>query len=55
MTLAYVTACGGDLGEWERRWREVERLSVPSAEDAAMANGRSPYPGLATFQPEDAQ
>ncbi len=23
VTLAYVKACGGDLAEWERRWREA--------------------------------
>ncbi|WP_328470806.1 hypothetical protein OHA21_05495 [Actinoplanes sp. NBC_00393] len=57
VTLAYVAACDGDLVEWERRWREAERLSVAPAEDPAAANGygRSPYPGLAMFQPEDAQ
>ncbi|MCT7356682.1 helix-turn-helix transcriptional regulator, partial [Streptomyces sp. 15-116A] len=22
VTLAYVEVCGGDAGEWERRWRE---------------------------------
>ncbi|MBE1489166.1 nSTAND1 domain-containing NTPase [Plantactinospora soyae] len=55
VTLAYVAACGGDLPEWERRWREAERLSVAPAEDPNTANGRSPYPGLAMFQPEDAE
>ncbi|WP_328473354.1 hypothetical protein OHA21_12280 [Actinoplanes sp. NBC_00393] len=57
VTLAYVAACDGDLVDWERRWREAERLSVAPAGDPAAANGygRSPYPGLAMFQPEDAQ
>jgi WD40 repeat protein len=55
VTLAYVAACGGDTREWERRWREAERLTVAPYGDPAPANGhgRSPYPGLATFQPED--
>lgn len=57
VTLAYVAACGGDLQEWERRWWEVERLSTAPADDpgTAKGDGRSPYPGLATFQPEDAE
>ncbi|MBM2614506.1 hypothetical protein JIG36_02910 [Actinoplanes sp. LDG1-06] len=50
VTLAYVTACDGDVEEWERRWREAERpVPVPEATDP------SPYPGLATFEPEDAE
>jgi WD40 repeat protein len=55
VTLAYVAACGGDAREWERRWREAERRTVAPDGDPAAANGhgRSPYPGLATFQPED--
>jgi WD40 repeat protein len=57
VTLAYVAACDGDLQEWEQRWREAERLTVLPAEDPGVANGhgRSPYPGLAPFQPADAQ
>jgi WD40 repeat protein len=56
VTLAYVTACDGDPADWERYWREVERLSVAPTGDPAAADGSeaSPYPGLATFQPEDA-
>jgi WD40 repeat protein/energy-coupling factor transporter ATP-binding protein EcfA2 len=53
VTLAYVTACDGDPGQWERRWREVERLCAAPPE--VNGQGRSPYPGLATFQPEDAE
>jgi hypothetical protein len=57
VTLAYVAACDGDLEQWERRWREVERLSIAPGEDTAVGkgHGRSPYPGLAMFQPEDAE
>ncbi|BCB74768.1 helix-turn-helix domain-containing protein [Phytohabitans flavus] len=58
VTLAYAAACDGDLQEWERRWREADRLSAAAAEDpGAELNGqaRSPYPGLAVFQPEDAE
>jgi WD40 repeat protein/transcriptional regulator with XRE-family HTH domain len=57
VTLAYVAACDGDPQEWERRWRKADRLNVATAEDPAAANGRGrpPYPGLATFQPADAE
>ncbi|WP_051799759.1 nSTAND1 domain-containing NTPase [Catenuloplanes japonicus] len=52
VTLAYVAGCDGDPAEWERRWRETERLTVATAEPDR--DGPSPYPGLATFQAEDA-
>ncbi|MFG1609580.1 hypothetical protein [Actinoplanes sp. NPDC049265] len=57
VTLAYVAACDGDLREWERRWREAERLCVAPSDEPATGkgDGRSPYPGLAMFQPEDAE
>jgi hypothetical protein len=40
VTLAYVGACGGDVAEWERRWRELTtRLAAerrtPNAERRA--------------------
>lgn len=49
--LAYVTACGGDAGEWEGRWRQA-------AEQAAASRRRdddedAPYRGLARFEPGD--
>lgn len=32
VTLAFVSACGGDLGAWERRWRDIaEQSGVPAA------------------------
>ncbi len=52
VTLAYVDVCGGDVGEWERRWRDA------SAEAAALAaadeEARPPYRGLARYEPDDA-
>jgi WD40 repeat protein/transcriptional regulator with XRE-family HTH domain len=51
VALAYVKACGGDLEEWERRWKEAsEQAASRNAEDEA---GRSPYQGLARFEPDD--
>lgn len=44
VTLGYVRACGGDIAEWERRWRQVARqhgAGSPSsfpAGDAAAAS-----------------
>ncbi|WP_449349217.1 nSTAND1 domain-containing NTPase [Streptomyces shaanxiensis] len=51
--LAYVTACGGDPGEWERRWREA----VAGWADARGVEepGESPYPGLARFGTGDGE
>ncbi|GAB3160208.1 hypothetical protein GCM10027258_75150 [Amycolatopsis stemonae] len=52
LTTAYVSACGGDVEQWEARWREVA---------AGLAAGRTPGPeaetpylGLAAFQRSDA-
>lgn len=47
VTLAYVGACGGDVAEWEERWRDL----AGSATDDAPA----PYVGLAAFQVEDTE
>ncbi|MEV5506653.1 nSTAND1 domain-containing NTPase [Streptomyces orinoci] len=56
--MAYVRACGGDTGEWEKRWHAL------AAELAAGHNSEPgpdtetdqdcPYIGLTAFQPEDA-
>jgi WD40 repeat protein len=52
VTLAYVTACGGDTVVWERRWRALaaELTDGSDPRDDAAA----PYVGLAMFQAEDA-
>ncbi|MER7794601.1 hypothetical protein [Streptomyces sp. NPDC097640] len=52
VALAYVTACGGDSAEWERRWQQVtdQLLCRPPEEDDDAV---PPYPGLRRFQPED--
>ncbi|MDX2937245.1 DNA-binding protein [Streptomyces ipomoeae] len=51
VTLAYVRVCGGDPGEWERRWRSASE----AAEERRPPDdsGRSPYQGLARFEPDD--
>ncbi|MFF4520207.1 nSTAND1 domain-containing NTPase [Streptomyces bluensis] len=53
VTLAYVKACGGDVIEWERRWREVS--DEVAAEAAAEETSRPPYRGLTRFEPGDAE
>ncbi|MFF8031530.1 WD40 repeat domain-containing protein [Streptomyces sp. NPDC016626] len=52
VTLAYVKACGGDVTEWERRWREAS--AEVAAEVAADETSRPPYRGLTRFEPGDA-
>ncbi|MEU9184346.1 hypothetical protein AB0D14_07225 [Streptomyces sp. NPDC048484] len=48
--LAYVTVCGGDPHEWERRWGEA---LTEEADGRAPQDGDSPYPGLARFGTDD--
>ncbi|WP_435837191.1 nSTAND1 domain-containing NTPase [Streptomyces achromogenes] len=51
VSLAYVAACGGGPAEWEGRWKEAsEETALRERADDA---GRSPYQGLARFEPED--
>ncbi|MFC8432811.1 DNA-binding protein [Streptomyces sp. NPDC057253] len=52
VTLAYATACGGDAGEWERRWKEAEREVREAAADQDDDTD-PPYQGLARFEPDD--
>ncbi|PPK68394.1 hypothetical protein V5P93_004499 [Actinokineospora auranticolor] len=57
VTLAYVSACGGDAGEWERRWRAAAAHLVSGGDHAGPVDGSaaaSPYPGLVAFHEGDA-
>jgi hypothetical protein len=38
VTLAFVSACGGDLAAWERRWQEIAGTAKPAGE--ACQEGR---------------
>ncbi|MFJ4713488.1 helix-turn-helix domain-containing protein [Streptomyces sp. NPDC088785] len=52
VSLAYVAACGGDVAEWEGRWREATEEAV--VRDREEGSGQeSPYQGLARFEPGD--
>ncbi|GAA3837950.1 hypothetical protein GCM10022403_083080 [Streptomyces coacervatus] len=48
----YVRACGGDPGEWEPRWKEVEAATAEAVREEAEG-ARPPYRGLARFEPGD--
>ncbi|MFC0542264.1 nSTAND1 domain-containing NTPase [Kutzneria chonburiensis] len=48
VTLAYVTACRGDIAEWEARWRAL-------TEPVVVEDGPCPYVGLSAFQADDAE
>ena len=61
VTLAYVRACRGDTDSWEQRWHQVASELAGQARDTDAGpepdparQPKSPYPGLAAFQPEDA-
>lgn len=49
---AYVQACGGDVAAWEKRWEEVAAELEKAAEPED--DGPSPYLGLTTYEPRDA-
>jgi WD40 repeat protein/transcriptional regulator with XRE-family HTH domain len=52
VALAYVGACGGDLAEWEARWKEAVEESAGDGsrdDDGSLA----PYRGLARFETGD--
>jgi transcriptional regulator with XRE-family HTH domain len=52
VVLAYVRACGGDVEQWETRWRET--AAEAAAEPRADEDAEAPYRGLARFEPGDA-
>lgn len=59
VTLAYVSACGGDTAGWLARWRQTaaelaDEQAEPAAPDGVADTAEPPYAGLAAFQPADA-
>lgn len=46
---AYVIACGGDPGEWERRWKEAVAEEGETRVSEGADEEPCPYPGLARF------
>ncbi|ARQ67445.1 nSTAND1 domain-containing NTPase [Streptomyces marincola] len=60
VTLAYVGACGGDVGGWERRWRDVASALAaaghPRPAEAVPGDRHAvPYLGAAPFGPGDSE
>jgi WD40 repeat protein len=55
VTVAFVEACGGDAVEWEQRWRDVAGTQPVGRAEDSDSGPPCPYPGLAAFQPEDAE
>lgn len=56
VTLAYVTGCGGDIADWETRWRRTAAELTAATLDPFLADdgAAAPYVGLTAFQQEDA-
>ncbi|MFD8653555.1 nSTAND1 domain-containing NTPase [Streptomyces mirabilis] len=52
VVLAYVEACGGDLAEWEARWKQAVDEAASSSSEYEEG-GEPPYRGLARFEPGD--
>ncbi|GAA0288274.1 WD40 repeat domain-containing protein [Streptomyces turgidiscabies] len=48
----YVRACGGDLGEWEPRWKDADAEAAGTPREEA-SDAAPPYRGLARFEPDD--
>ncbi|MFI1018313.1 hypothetical protein [Streptomyces sp. NPDC020965] len=53
VTVAYVRACEGDVGAWERRWHEVAAARAAATARAEDDGTPAPYPGLDAFQSDD--
>ncbi|WP_425086578.1 hypothetical protein [Streptomyces cyanogenus] len=53
VTLAYVRACGGDVVEWEARWKQAVEEVAASSTVRQDAGAEPPYKGLARFETGD--
>ncbi|UTP36805.1 eIF2A-related protein [Streptomyces rapamycinicus] len=54
VALAYVRACHGDVGEWRRRWGQVD-AEITAVPRPLEEDGEPPYRGLERFEPGDAE
>ncbi|GLF99960.1 helix-turn-helix domain-containing protein, partial [Streptomyces yaizuensis] len=52
VALAYVRACGGEVGEWEARWRQAA-AAVRDTTTAGAGVEVVPYRGLARYESGD--
>ncbi|MDQ7907069.1 ATP-binding protein [Phytohabitans sp. ZYX-F-186] len=55
VTLAFVTACEGDVGRWEERWRQADSQARATSTRSTEGVGRAPYRGLGPYQPHHAE
>ncbi|WP_436949845.1 nSTAND1 domain-containing NTPase [Streptomyces sp. SudanB52_2052] len=53
VVLAYVQACGGDVADWEARWKQAVDEAAASSSREEEGGGTPPYRGLARFEPGD--
>jgi len=51
VTLAYVTACGGDATAWEERWKAVAADLRRANEDPRPSKAQGPLPGTDQREP----
>jgi len=55
VTLAFVSACEGDVSRWEERWRLASSQARTSVTRSSEAAGRAPYRGLGPYQASHAE
>lgn len=55
VTLAFVTACEGDVVRWEERWRLADSQARAAATRSTEGVGRAPFRGLGAYQPHHAE
>jgi hypothetical protein len=55
VTLAFVTACEGDVVRWAERWRLADSQARAAATRSTEGVGRAPYRGLGMYQPHHAE
>jgi hypothetical protein len=55
VTLAFVSACAGDVVRWEERWRLADTQARTTATRSTEGVARAPYRGLGPYQPHHAE
>jgi hypothetical protein len=55
VTLAFVSACAGDVERWEERWRQADTQVRATATRSAEGVGRAPYRGLGAYEAHHAE
>ncbi|WP_173157817.1 nSTAND1 domain-containing NTPase [Phytohabitans suffuscus] len=55
VTLAFVTACEGDVVRWEELWRQADSQARTAATRSSEGVARAPYRGLGPYEPHHAE